>query len=131
MRFAVFAIAAAKKISALSLTSLKSLREMTRFLIFSLSYLARTTTTRPGSEIPPGLNSSAFTALKIAEFAPMASARVRIARHANPGARRSDRNAKRTSRLSVSIAGIPRWSRNSSFICSRPPKLRRAAFAAS
>ncbi len=96
--FAVFAIAAAEKTSLLSLTLWKSLYEITRSLRFSFSYPERTTTTRLGSDTPAGLNNSAFTALKIAELAPMASASVNMASAVNPGARHRERNANRVSR---------------------------------
>jgi RNA polymerase sigma-70 factor (ECF subfamily) len=75
------------------------------------------------------VNRRTLIALKIAEFAPIPTASVTTASHVNPGVRAKDLIANRSSRVNVSNARIPRCSQNSSFICSRPPKLRRAASA--
>src|SRR5579863_3940522 len=67
----------------------------------------------------------------MAVFAPMPSARVRMAMAENPGFLRSMRKANRKSCNAVSMKGRPRSSRLVSFSCMLPPSRMRAARAAS
>src|SRR5262249_11947835 len=61
---------------------------------------------RPGSPYGSGCKRTAFTTLKIAEFAPMPSASVSTATVANPKFLRSSRAANRTSCRSADIRAV-------------------------
>ncbi|MGH7446554.1 MAG: hypothetical protein ACRELT_03280 [Longimicrobiales bacterium] len=62
-----------------------------------------TRTSRSGDSYGSGRSTTPFSTLKIALFAPIPSARVRMAMNANPGARASERKAYRTSENSSAM----------------------------
>ncbi|AHG88175.1 hypothetical protein J421_0638 [Gemmatirosa kalamazoonensis] len=71
-------------------------------------------TSRPGAANGSGRRMTAFTAEKIAAFAPMPNARMNVAASASPGRRRSARSASRTSAAASCSARPPRTARWSS-----------------
>src|SRR6185369_12491425 len=76
-------------------TSAKSVADSGMLFRLNLSYFARTATTRSGSEIPGGFNSSWFTRLKMAVFAPTPRARAATEVRVKPGLWLRVRHAKR------------------------------------
>ena len=65
--------------------------------------------------------------LKMAVLAPMPRVSVSTTMTVKPGRFINVRIANRVSCQKVSMNPVPRRSRHSSFTCSNPPKLRRAA----
>ena len=80
----------------------------------------------PGCSNGSGLRMTPLITLKIAEFAPIPSARVRTATVVKPRFLRNIRAPKRTSCPKFSIQLTPRWSRHVSLIDSTQPNCRIA-----